>query len=1318
MSDQAQSEELWRRHFQDLSASPFPEVASKAYKPKPTGRVHHYISFGNDGSRPIQTALVAAWGIVVAYYTGNDDVVFRLARDIGCSGSCEESPLPLRLQLNPETTISRTIEYTDSRLVEWASMSASLLGHPKSQGHDIARAGTCQNTLQFRHDREGACRKVAAVNDDGSSHSESALTIICDLGEHRGHIEALFDPAVVSPDAAQMMLYQLAHTFGAVCQANARQTIVADIMTSSHQVVNHAVWRSFTPPPPATHACVHDRIAEHCRSRPDTLAVDAWDGRLTYRELEEVASGLSARLAGINQRHDIPVGCVLMERSVWVSISILGLMKAGISFLLLDPSLPLARLKLICAKSNAAVVVSSVRHVDLAQSLGPPVVEVSDRARLADGGRQAAHSPSADVLPRDICNCLFTSGSTGEPKVTLIEHAAVYTAWTSSRSDQINLGSSSRVFQYASPAFGVSVIDYLGTLMSGGCLCVPSDEQLENDLAGAIRKSNANSIAMTPSAARCLDPDSVPSLKTMILAGEPLSTTDLQRWQGRVDLFSMYGQSEVAAFSFASPKTGPSCLPRDLGRVRDPWRAWIVDANNHNHLMPLGAVGELLLEGPCLGRGYLNDPEQTKEKYITAPVWLKRIRPEISPSHRLLKTGDLVRSTATGTIEYVGRRGSSQVKLRGQRMDLMEVEHHLRELYSAASNVVADILVPPDTLTNDSAMLVGFVVMKSAPRAHGKSDDLILGTPTVDTRQHAQLVISQMKQLLPSYMVPTSIVTAEHIPLTTTGKIHRQRLHSLASALSRDQLLTYIHERAPGKPITVPTTPAETVIQQICAEALGVPPVKLDIGEGFSALGGDSLAARRIVTLCRQTGVSITVSDLFSSPSLKSLAAENERVNLPKGTIRPATEDPFALLQRDFRRSMPMCTQGLVVEDVYPLQAVQWREMKEVSYFVFRISGPLEVERLRHACEALTRTHTALRSMVVPFGQELVNVVLEKHPCPFAQQHLPEGTSLVEWGESFSQADLHRSHPTSEPVTRFILGTTDTDAAQAVLIMRLPHVHFDGDCLLQIYTDLWTLYENKPVTVTSSYGDFARAVFQRLQGPSTAAYWRGLLTNSEPPSIPARRLCPGESVQTLSGARRIVLTNPPNVGVTMAIVVKTAWAYLVHRWTGQNTVVLTQTVNGRDVVATEGTEMVIGPCHSIFPLCARFSPAITTRQQLLDQMQEQFLASLRYGVIDWRDLAKFTTWPTDSTFGYVLAYQDFPMPGDLQVGALSTECTWCHVASVQPGEAFVSAVPVDGGLELTLNTLSTSMDQDEVDRCLREFGKTVTDFLYHPHLPL
>ncbi|KAJ5355967.1 NRPS-like protein biosynthetic cluster [Penicillium concentricum] len=463
-----------------------------------------------------------------------------------------------------------------------------------------------------------------------------------------------------------------------------------------------SIWGWNRAVPTSMERCIDEMIGERTRTKPMAPAVCAWDGDLTYLELDQLAGQIANRLVslGIGPEAIIPL---CFEKSRWMTVAMLAVIKAGAGFVALDPAQPERRLVDVVKQVNATVLLSSLKHEALGARLVDTVVSVSLDCPNVE---PITLTTPLRARPSSVLYVVFTSGSTGVPKGVVIEHRNVASA-IYHQVDRLGITADSRFYDFASYSYDVSISNALAILITGGCICTPSEQDRLDNIAGSIRSLRANSTALTPSVARLLVPNTVPEVRSIMLVGEPVRADDISRWKGRAHVICRYGVSESPAASTIYDSSTSFDQRPSIGTAAG-LVTWVVNPNDHNLLSPLGAVGELLLEGPSLSRGYLNDPEKTAATFIQNPEWLLCGAPGQPGRHgRLYTTGDLVRYANNGALTFVGRK-DNQVKIRGQRVELGDIEHHIQEcLGDDGAQVVVELVMLPGPIPK--ATLVAFV---------------------------------------------------------------------------------------------------------------------------------------------------------------------------------------------------------------------------------------------------------------------------------------------------------------------------------------------------------------------------------------------------------------------------------------------------------------------------------------------------------------------------------------------------------------------------------------------------------------------------------
>ncbi|KAM3079628.1 hypothetical protein ACMFMG_006040 [Clarireedia jacksonii] len=627
------------------------------------------------------------------------------------------------------------------------------------------------------------------------------------------------------------------------------------------------IWKWNNSLPAPVDDLVHDLVSKNVQDNPKAPAVCAWDAELDYEELDDLSSRLSAVLEVQGVKKDVIVP-LCFEKSAWTVVAMLAVIKTGGAFVLLDAGQPEGRLREIVRQTRADLMVCSQLQQVSASRIIPNTVAVSPEylRQLPQLACSASKIDSNDTL-----FVVFTSGSTGLPKGVMSSHRSFVSGVHHRRSilDMPN----PRVFDFAAYSFDVSTDIILSTLIIGGCICVPSNAERQNDIAGAIRRMKVNSADLTPSVARLIKPESVPDLQVLKLGGELSTVSDVDMWAEKTKLVNIYGPSEclVVATNDLTPGSDPRTIGRGRGAV-----TWIVSPDNHHNLVPVGSVGELVVEGPIITKGYLHDPERTAVSFIESPYWLNAgWGPYTGRKSRLYKTGDLVHYNSDGSINFVGRK-DTQVKIRGQRVELSEVEHHIEQQLFAKTGLrlspVAELVTP--NLDHGRPTLMAFIGLNHLLEEQGHRE-----MPDTQIVQEALWAVTKdinksLLKVLPQYMVPTVYVPLWTLPLNNSGKTDRRQIRKLGEALTRKDLTAL---RAPTRSAQKPGNISSLTAMEVRLRMLWSKVLKMEVSDinktdHFIRLGGDSLQIMKLAAVADEENIALTVVEIFSHPVLADMA--------------------------------------------------------------------------------------------------------------------------------------------------------------------------------------------------------------------------------------------------------------------------------------------------------------------------------------------------------------------------------------------------------------------------------------------------------------
>ena len=538
-------------------------------------------------------------------------------------------------------------------------------------------------------------------------------------------------------------------------------------------------WKARDPFASTEETCMHHLVEAKTREIPGAEAVCAWDGVLTYERLGKLSSIVAERLMrlGVGPGVYVPFA---YEKSMWTVVATLGILKAGGAFVPLNPNDPATRLVERLKDVEAQIVVTMepfvpifkdlVKHVEVVSANTIYVHESAGtcscgkklnglRARGTCGYHEETTSPGDPIF------VLFTSGSTGQPKGMIHEHRAICTHAVVHGEAMGYDGA--RVLQFAAHTFDVAIIDIFTTLIYGGCICIPSEEDRTSNIVDIIYTMKVDYAILTPSFAGLIEPSDVPTLKTLAVGGEPLPQDRIQRWAEKVKLIQIYGPAEVGICLIMDMQ--PSTPPETVGSPLENCSCWLVDPENSDRLVPTGAVGEMIIAGPTLARGYLNDEVRTRSSFIEAPSWVDQLGLRY---RRYYKTGDLLRynvDSFDGSYDFVGRK-DSQIKLRGQRVEPGEVEYHVGRLPGVAVSMVAR----PESGCYAGDLVAVVQMHRTDAQSFQFRDEPICLAPIQSLS--IATVRRHLSNALPDYMIPTTCLEIDRMPFVPSLKIDRRQV--------------------------------------------------------------------------------------------------------------------------------------------------------------------------------------------------------------------------------------------------------------------------------------------------------------------------------------------------------------------------------------------------------------------------------------------------------------------------------------------------------------------------------------------------------------
>ncbi|WP_199443117.1 non-ribosomal peptide synthase/polyketide synthase [Umezawaea beigongshangensis] len=1128
--DQQEAERYWRRTLDGVTAAtPLPrdrpqleahraessEAVLVELSPEDSRRLHET---AKRAALTVNTVVQGAWALLLALHSGENDVLFGTT----VAGRPAELPgvesmigvfintVPTRMTVDRNRDAVSWLRAAQAEQAESRRFDFLSLARVRGWSDLPAGAALFDSVVVFENypiDESIGQRGVRVLDVDSADTTSYPLNLTAHLHDRLG-LELSYDPRLFDAATAERLADQLS-------------VVVQRFAADPHQRVGALVrptedehrrmlsdWNDTAlDVPPGTVLDVFEA----------TVARRPRDTALVFRDTVLDFAGLNARADAL-ARHLVERGAgpervvaVVLPRSAEAVVALLAVFKAGAVHLPVDPGLPRERVALLLEDAAPVVVLD-----DLA--------EVRDRCARRDGAPVAVRP-----TPANAAYVIHTSGSTGRPKGVVVEHRSLHNLLAEHRGTFLTDADRDRVRAALTASFSFDTSwEGLLHLIDGHELHVLDDDTRLDPRAVVryVRDHRIDFLDVTPTYLQQLLPAGLLTgahrPRTVLLGGEATGPAPWRELSGTpgVTAYNYYGPTEVTVDAVSCRITGDRPL---IGRPTGNVRCHVLDESLSP--VPVGAPGELHLAGVQLARGYLNRPGTTAERFVADPFG--------EPGSRLYRTGDRVRWTADGQLDYLGRV-DEQVKIRGFRVEPGEVEAAL-----LAHPEVTEALVVAREDVPGVARLVAYVVS---------------GLDASELR-------ARSRRTLPEHLVPAAFVALQALPMTRNGKVDRRALPAPG-------------ERPESAEHVPPRTPVERELVAVWADVLGLDRVGLD--DDFFELGGDSILSMRIASRVREAlGVDVSPRTLFTHPTPGGFAAA-----LPTGR---ATTPGVTAVPRGGPLPLSFAQQRLWFLDEFDPGSTEY-----VSPTALRLRGELDADALDRALTALVERHETLRTTFDAVEGRGVQVVGPPHEVRVpvtdlsALSEQDRETRLAELLERENRRpfDLRRG-----PLLRARL--IRLAPREHVLLLVLHHVVTDGWSSGVLTRELTALYAGfasgeEPVLppLPVQYADFAVWQREHLDGPvldEQLAHWRDRLGGLTPLDLPVDRPRPAE--RTTNGAW-LDFDLPTGLvaglrdlsrgrNCTLFTTLVAACQVLLSRWSGQDDVAVGTVTSGRDRVELE-----------------------------------------------------------------------------------------------------------------------------------------------------
>lgn len=1193
-----------------------------------------------------------AWSLLLRAYVGSDDVCFGLlasGRELPFDGAPDVvgpliNMITVRTRLGHDSTIGeclRQVHTSYLRRLQHQTYPLADISHQKSDAILFNTALSVQRVMASAEPSTSTCLKLVHRRDP----VEYAIALNIDMEPSRITVHLRHWLSSLSTEQASLIASSFDEAVNQIITQDRLSPAQLDLLSLADKRLLHE-WNRILPA--FDEAPIHTTIQQRVSATPDAPAVCWTKGSFTYREMGLLSDRLATHLRrqGVAPRALVPL---CFDKSPWTVIALVAVIKCGAAFALCDVTHPDSRLRSVCKDLQSAIILCSPDQKDRCKSIADKVVVVGEQSN--GWQEEAPTAPPVITGTRRPLFVVYTSGSTGKPKGVIIEHRS-FCALVHHQISVWAVSPSARVMQFASYAFDASVFEILFPLMCGACTCILSEIERRDYLEATMQRLQVTHAFLTPSVARQLSPVAVPQLQVLVCGGEPLTHHDLNQWVDKVRFVEAYGPAECTVFSSDQTSLTRSSRPNDIGHPV-ACVVWLVDPSDTERLVPVGCLGEILIEGPIVGGGYINNPQASEVSFIKPPTWLLAMRPALDPTARLYRTGDLARFHPDGRLEINGRK-DSQIKIRGQRIELGEVEFHVKSCFNSAVGVTVDVA---SAGPGQTAALFAFIYRGSAVSSLLLASS-VLQEANEDFLAEAAAASATLFERLPAYMVPSYFLPLANLPLNASGKADRRFLKSLLHDMTSEELNKY-------RPLSkrqqrLPSSPEEQRLHAIWSATLGLDAKLIGADDNFFQVGGDSVSAMKVAAVARQQGLGISVADIFAHPKLSALAATAEST-APAQVFDPT---PFSLCPPSAKVLLPMLLRArnmlhpkTTITDILPVSDGQAFFLTRVAlhHFTFAIEGPLHADRVRRACETVYQAFAILRTLFIQWHGQILQLVLDDIDVPF--HHILTDSDPAEAGRELRELDRKVVSVLDEqPPCAFIL-ISDRSGTQHSLIFRLSHAQWDGLSLSELFSAFGSAYHQQAIPPTTP---LTTVVYHRLvrDKTRTISFWRNYLGGSTMSSLiapaPAEAdLRPGTTIWENTNLQPA--PEAPS-GITMASVIKAAWALVIAQEKGSQDIVFGQTLNGRSS-ALPDIERIYGCCLNFIPVRIRLQEE-STIYDLLRHTQAQYQATVAHDDIGVKTIvAEATDWPSDTYLNSIVQHQNIPLHHVMPLEGLETHFT-------------------------------------------------------------
>ena len=1236
--DNTEQNNFWERLSKTAAPTRFPNLTPLRHDPAPPVVVTKFASRTmaelDAGCRQanisLQVAGIASWGTLLSAYTGEQSVTFGVVLSGRNLEGADSTAFPC---INTVPFVCNVSDRKVQTLEEATLLSADVQRHQFTPLNEIQRLMGYPNEPLF--DTIFAFQKLSESNTepdlwtvvDEKATIEYPVSIELEPKEGRLEYRMTFMPHHIPQEQARLILDQLDHLL---------EYYVFDDASLSDDFMMPQLLYSVTPAKeptiPSKLRLLHETVEHTAAQHPERIALEfatslrngnCISEKWTYAELDREGNRMAHLLVSQGVDPGELVG-VCFDKCPEASFAMLGILKAGCAFVALDPGAPMAR-KAFMVKDSDARVVLSMKHqsTDFKENMSATILNLDE----VDWQSMSSEKPSISrtIDPQDRSYCLYTSGTTGTPKGCELTHEnAVQALLSFQRLFAGHWDEHSRWLQFASFHFDVSVLEQYWSWFVGICVVSAPRDLIFEDLAASIRSLSITHIDLTPSLARILHPDDVPSLcrGVFITGGESLKQEILDIWGPKGVIYNGYGPTEATIGVTMYPRVPTNGKPSNIGPQFDNVGSYVFRPSSEVPVLR-GGVGELCVSGKLVGKGYLNRLDLTSQRF----PHLERF------NERVYRTGDLVRILYDGSFDFLGR-ADDQVKLRGQRLEIGEINSVIKKSGTTVVDVATVVLKHPK---QQKEQLVSFVVTGTPSNCEANI--------ALDKTGELSRARQACEERLPPYMVPSHFVALTIMPLSTNNKADVRKLKKMYEDLTVNDLqrLSSSSQVKDEK-----LSKQEEKIYRVLKEVLEID-AEFGKDTSFFELGMDSISVIGVSRALKEAGIlKAAVSAIMTSPTVRRLAKalSNDSTSSDRGSI-VAAQQSITAVQHRYRRIVAetLFTDARNIEALAPCTPLQQGMIARsldsehglyFNTFYFRLANNIDTHKLEDAWQSVLNTTQILRTVFINTEDGYVQAALRKTQLRFERATLPKGTNAGDYLNKRRREWVGCNLPNLKtPFELILLEHPGHD----MLIVHIFHALYDGNSVGLLFKAVWEAYSGRtihagpPFQSALAYGPLRSIIGARK-------FWEDHLADrllrpiptfterpSEEPTIASRTI---EDLHDFEIVRR-------KLNITAQAIAQACWMRVFQQYL-KGTVTVGMVVSGRSI-DFEGADQVIGPLFNTIPYQYR-PQKHETWASVIKRTHEFNVAAHPYQHTPLRDIMKWCKrGPDQPLFDTLFVYQ-------------------------------------------------------------------------------